>query len=188
QSFGVAAVAMMTVMMMVSAGSTLDSTLASFSRAAVVDVAGRREDGDNTGALWRRLGLGLAGVDPVRLGRIAMVAAVAIGSAPLFAGAAILKATTVSGTMVLGLAPTFLLFAWARAGTRAFHFGLWPGVAVGILYAAGAIPESWHIGGGPHAALLGANIYGTLLTFTGYLIGAWIDGLAGRRRRAAPTD
>lgn len=184
QSFGVAVLAMMTVMMMVSAGSTLDSTLASFSRAAVVDVTGRHDDGSAAPALWGRLGRRLAHADPIRLGRAAMIAAVLIGSLPLFAGAAILKATTVSGTMVLGLAPAFLLFAWARAGTLAFHLGFWPGVAVGIMYAAGAVPGSWILGDGPYATLLGANIFGTAFTFAGYGVGAWIDGLAGRRRLA----
>ena len=176
---------MMTVMMMVSAGSTLDSTLASFSRAAVVDVTGHREGGESPSAVWRGLSRRLAQVDPVRLGRIAMVIAVVIGSLPLFAGAAILKATTVSGTMVLGLAPAFLLFAWTRARTWAFHLGFWPGVIVGVLYAAGAVPDAWMLADGPYARLLGANIYGTVFTFTGYALGAWVDGLSGRRRLAA---
>lgn len=185
QSFGVAVLAMMTVMMMVSAGSTLDSTLASFSRAAVVDVSGRDEGGRVVAPLMRRLGERLAGVDAVRMGRAAMVTAVLIGSLPLFAGAAVLKATTVSGTMVLGLAPAFLLFAWARPGTFAFHLGFWPGVVVGVMYAAGAVPGTWFLGGGTYATLLGANVFGTLFTFAGYGLGAWVDGLADRRRLAA---
>ncbi len=183
-AFGVAALAVMSVLMMVSAGSTLDSTLSSVSRAVVVDLGGRRSDGSEGPGPFARLARRLAGVDPVRAGRIAMVAAVILGSLPLFAGTAIIKATTVSGTMVLGLAPAFLFFLWGRARAWAFHLGFWPGVAVGVLYAAGAVPEAWGIGGGKYGALLGANLVGTIAVFGGYTIGAWLDGLAGRRRPA----
>lgn len=184
-AFGVATLTIMTVLMMVSAGSTLDSTLSSFSRAVVMDVGGRQLDGGTGTGLTRGIQRRLAHVDPLRVGRIAMILAVLVGSAPLFAGAAIIKATTVSGTMVLGLAPAFLLFAWARARTWAFHLGFWPGVLVGTLYAIGRVPASWALGDGPYASLLGANVAGTLLVGLGFLAGAWLDGVRHPRRAAA---
>lgn len=184
QAFGVAVLSMMTVLMMVSAGSTLDSTLASFSRAFVVDVGGRGEDGAH-GSLVRRIATWAQNADAIKLGRIAMVVAVVVGSAPLFVGAGILKATTVSGTMVIGLAPAFLLFAWRRAGRLAFHLGFWPGIVTGILYAVGAVPESWYLGAGSYSKLLGANIWGSVAAFGGFAVGTWIDGLARHKRVAA---
>jgi len=179
EAFGVAFTAVMTVLMMVSAGSTLDSTLSSFSRAVVVDLGGgpgvRREE-----ALSRRFAGWLAPRNAIVVGRTVMILAAGLGSVPLFTGAAILKATTISGTMVLGLAPPFLLFAWRWPGRLAFHLGFWPGMAAGILYAANAVPGSWNVGGGPHAALLGANLYGTAVSFGGFAVGAVVDRIRSR--------
>lgn len=180
-AFGVATLGVMSVIMMVSAGSTLDSTLSSFAKAFVVDFGGVQEDG-TTEPVVARLTRRLAGADTVKVGRITMVVTVVLGTLPLFAGAAILKATTISGTMVLGLAPIFLLFAWKAAGPLAFHFALWPGVVLGIVYAAGQVPESWVIGGGSYGALLGANVWGTVIVFAGFVIGAFLDSRRSRSR------
>ncbi len=166
-AFGVGTLAVMSVLMMVSAGSTLDSTLSAFSRIAAVDVANATH-----------------APRAIRIGRWAMLIAIVLGSIPLFAGATIISATTVSGTMVLGLAPIFLLHAWRRPGPWAFHLSFWLGLAVGIAYAAQSLPSQIALGDGPYAGLLGANVYGTVLVFLGYAIGAWLDG---RATRAAPT-
>ncbi len=170
RGLGLAAVVVTTVMMMVSAGSTLDSTLSSVSRAAAVDLA-------DAGWLGR-----LARMDRVRLGRWAMAVAVVVGSLPLFAGAAILKATTVSGTMVLGLAPIFLLWRAGRPGPLAFHLAFWPGVAFGLAFALGAVPAALSVGGGPNAALLGVNLWGSAAALAGFTVGAALDA----RRAPAP--
>ena len=180
QSFGVAVLAGMTVLMMVSAGSTLDSTLSSFSKAGVVDIGA-------SATVLPGLARWIGARDSVVLGRWAMVAAVLLGSFPLFAGTAILKATTISGTMVLGLAPPFLLWMWRSAGGLAFHLGFWPGVAVGVLYAMGRIPSAIHIGDGPYDALLGANVVGTVLTFGGFAVGAVLEGAVSKGRVKAPS-
>ncbi len=184
EAFGISTLVVMSIIMMVSAGSTLDSTLSSFSRAFVVDLGGVHEDGDAQ-PVSERLTQWLQKADRVTVGRATMVVTVILGTLPLFAGAAILKATTISGTMVLGLAPVFLLFAWRSAGAFAFHFALWPGVALGIAYAAGAIPESWAIGDGAYAVLLGANVYGTVLVFVTFALGALFDRFFARTRKAA---
>jgi solute:Na+ symporter, SSS family len=178
-AFGVAMTAAMTLLMMVSAGSTLDSTFSSVARAAAFDLGGgttpaQRDAPPHSGA--------------IRLGRWAMVGTAVLGSIPLFTGAAIIKATTVSGTMVLGLAPPFLLFAWRRARGLSFHMGFWPGVGVGLLHALNRIPAGWSIGTGPNAALLGANVVGTLACFGGFVLGAFVEplfGMGGAARSAA---
>ena len=186
RAFGLGTLVVTTVLMMVSAGSTLDSTLSSFSKAVVMDIGGEygAEHGEG---LIRSLSRRVAGADTLRLGRMLMVLVVVVGSLPLFAGAAILQATTVSGTMVLGLAPAFLFFAWSRARGVAFHLGFWPGLALGVLVAVGRVPASWSIGSGAYASLLGANLYGTLIVFAGFAAGAWVDSRRLRGRRPGPS-
>ncbi|MCA9562586.1 MAG: hypothetical protein KC561_03810, partial [Myxococcales bacterium] len=112
-----------------------------------------------------------------------MVVAVVIGSLPMFAGAEIIKATTISGTMVLGLAPPILLYFLKPSGRFAFHLGFWPGVAVGVIYALGEVPESLAIGGGNYAALLGANVWGTVMVFGGFMLGTGLDILLGAKSK-----
>lgn len=177
QAFGVSVLAGMSVMMMLSAGSTLDSTLSSFSKAIVRDVGGVGEEG---GDATRRVPLEavadwLRDWDPIQLGRVVMVVTILIGSLPLYAGTEILKATTISGTMVLGLAPVFLLWFVRSAGPFAFHFAFWPGVAVGVGHTAGWVPPELAIGAGDYAALLGVNAAGTLVVFSGFLVGTLVD-------------
>ncbi len=188
EAFGVASMVVMTVLMMVSAGSTLDSTLSSVSKALAFDMS-PSGGGPERGILPERLQAWVSAQDTVRLGRRVMVVAAVLGSAPLFTGAEIIKATTVSGTMVLGLAPAFLLFALPWAGPWAFHLGFWPGVLVGVLHAVDAVPAAIHLGDGSYAALLGANVVGTVLVFGGFGVGCVFDRARGhvRWRPAATT-
>ena len=95
KGLGLAAFFFMTVVMVASAGSTLDSTFSSVAKAVAQELpllAGRP-----------------ASVAAVSVGSFAMVAFAVLGNLPMIAGTDILKATTVSGTMVIGLAPVFLL-------------------------------------------------------------------------------
>lgn len=182
QAFGVAVLVGMTVLMMVSAGSTLDSTLSSCAKAVALDLqAGGKKPLSTRFVEWAH------GRDSVTLGRWVMLVVVVVGTIPLFLGTAILKATTVSGTMVLGLAPPFLLFALKRPGTWAFQLAFWPGVAIGILHAAGRVPDAWAIGEGSYAHLLGANVLGTLCVFLGFGLGSVVDSAAKKARVAAAT-
>lgn len=184
QAFGLGATAIMSVLMMISAGSTIDSALSSFSKVAVTDLGGHSVEGQ-THTVLSSLSGWIQKVGAVNVGRATMVVTVVLGSLPLFAGTAILKATTISGTMVLGLAPIFLLFMWKSAGRLAFHFAFWPGVALGFWVAFGTIPEVLHIGDGKYAGLLGINLYGTLVIFALFALGAFLDGVTGRAKMAA---
>jgi SSS family solute:Na+ symporter len=178
RAFGGTMLAVMSLLMMLSAGSTLDSTLSSISKAAAIDIGGAgRSEGLRT--LWAGAARWAARRDPLALGRWAMVIATVIGSLPLFTGIAILKATTISGTMVLGLAPAMLLFSWPAAGRWAFHLAFWPGVVLGALYAVNAVPAAWSLGGGPYASLLGVNVYGTVVVVLGFAAGATLDRRSG---------
>jgi hypothetical protein len=71
---------------------------------------------------------------------MAVIAIAVLGNLPLLtiylgdrAGPAIIAATTISGTMVMGFAPIFLLSWLKPAGSLSFHLAFWPGLAFGVL-------------------------------------------------------
>ena len=148
-ALGVGALLVVNVIMLTSAGSTLDSTFSSLSKA--IDRDGRR------------LLPGRPRASSPLTGRRVMVATAVLGNIPLFVGARILQATTISGTMVMGLAPIFLLGYFLRAPRSSFHLAFWSGFAVGVLEVLGVMPDAVAIGDGRYATLLGANLWGLLL-------------------------
>lgn len=155
-AFGVLPYLLMTGIMVLAAGSTLDSTFASIAKSV----------GQEVPLLMRRS----PGSRAVRTGLWTMGAFAVLGNLPMIAGTDILKATTISGTMVMGLAPVFLLAPLVRHSPWSFHLSFWPGALLGALLAAGRIPSSWAIGDGKYAVLLGTNLYGLLICFGGFLL------------------
>ncbi|MEO8398440.1 MAG: sodium:solute symporter, partial [Ignavibacteriaceae bacterium] len=113
KTFGAFMMVIMNLIMVTSAASTLDSTFSSVSKLAVVDL-GKKEK------------------ISIKKGRWAMIIVTIGGTIPLFFSPEILSATTISGTMVLGLAPIFLLWK-IPAPKISFHLALWTGVAAGII-------------------------------------------------------
>jgi hypothetical protein len=180
QAFGVAVLAGMSIMMMLSAGSTLDSTLSSFSKAVVQDLGGVAADHDQQAVPSKRLAELIRRFDSVSMGRVVMVVTVILGSLPLFAGAEILQATTVSGTMVVGLAPVFLLYFVRSAEAFAFHLAFWPGVGFGVAFAAGWAPAWLTVGQGSYAGLLGVNLFATACVVVLFFVGVGIDRMRHR--------
>ncbi|MFQ5656996.1 MAG: sodium:solute symporter [Candidatus Methylomirabilales bacterium] len=156
-SFGLGILFAMNVIMLCSAGSTLDSTLSSISKEAGIDLASIGFD------RWR---------GRVGAGKTAMVGIALLGNLPLFAGASILQATTISGTMVMGLAPIFILHFLRSVPRASFHLAFWTGLGLGILYTLGWIPPALAIGDGRYALLLGVNLYGLVLC-TGLFLLPW---------------
>ncbi|MDP2241009.1 MAG: hypothetical protein Q8K18_12715 [Burkholderiales bacterium] len=155
-AFGILPYLMMTGIMVIAAGSTLDSTFASISKSIGQEVpllAGREP-----------------GANAIRVGVWTMIAFAVLGNIPMIAGTDILKATTVSGTMVMGLAPIFLLAPLVKHSPLSFHLAFWPGIALGVMLAGGGIPPSWAIGSGKYALLLGVNLYGLVICFAGFLL------------------
>ena len=166
-AFGAIPYFLMTMIMIVAAGSTLDSTFASVSKLFGQEMpllAGRQP-----------------GANALKIGVWTMIAIAALGNLPMIAGTDILKATTVSGTMVMGLAPIFLLAPLTRHSPWSFHLAFWPGVSLGALLAAGAIPQSWAIGTGKYALLLGTNLYGLAICTAGFLLPILWQRLSSRR-------
>lgn len=171
-SVGTGVLIMVNVVMLTSAGSTLDSTFSSVAKAVNVDAPGveRGTAGDGRG----RTG-------GITAGRMAMVVLAVLGSLPLFAGAAILEATTISGTMVLGLAPAFLLGLVVKAPPLSFHLAFWTGIAVGVAEVLDVIPAALSVGDGSYATLLGANLWGLLLATLLFLLPVVRQMATGRR-------
>lgn len=162
KTMGIGALLVMTVVMVSAAGSTLDSTFSSLAKL------GGRELPLLAG---RDLGQKAIGV-----GMAVMVAFALLGNLPMLAGTDILKATTISGTMVIGLAPVFILHGLVAPTRLGFHLSFWCGIALGVALPLGWIPPGWAIGDGKYALLLGTNLYGLGLCVLGYLIPGWLRG------------
>ena len=145
---GTAIVALMLSVMMLSGGSTLDSTFSSTSKAVVVDLK--------------------LGSQPILLGKISMVAMAIIGNLPMVFGTNILKATTVSGTMVLGLAPIFLVISQKKLPSLAFFAPVGLSVVLGIVSALKPNLLPWQIGDGDNASLLAWNLVTFILVWIAF--------------------
>ena len=169
--FGLPMLLVFNAIMLTSAGSTLDSTFSSTAKLGARDWDNRKGQPTETQAF---------------IGRWWIVAIALLGNIPLLSiylgdrlGPAIITATTISGTMVMGLAPIFLLAFLPGARALSFHLAFWPGLLFGGLRVAESafsttiFPAWMSLGGGKYAIDLGVNVYGLLLCTAGYLVGAW---------------
>ena len=171
--FGLPMLLVFNAIMLTSAGSTLDSTFSSAAKLSARDWHATDEDPNAA---------------QVRSGRWMMVLIAVFGNVPLLAiylpeqiGPAVIAATTISGTMVMGLAPIFLLpLLVQKAGSLSFHLAFWPGLLIGslrVIESAAPITvfPSWlALGSGKYSLDLGLNVFGLLLCCIGYLAGALI--------------
>ncbi len=170
--FGLPLLLMTNAIMLTSAGSTLDSTFASTAKLFARDLPDQKDAPTPRQMLWGRYGIAAIAV----LGNIPLLG-IYFGD---HIGPAIIAATTISGTMVMGLAPIFLLSFVPGAGPASFHLAFWPGLILGILVtiesATGAtIFPAWvDIGTGKYADDLGVNFYGILLCTGGFLAGCLV--------------
>lgn len=98
KALGIFILLVINFIMITSAASTLDSTFSSFSKLLSVDL---------------HLG------NTLNFGRWSMAIIAILGTVPVFLDAEILSATTISGTMVIGLTPIFL-FGKTRLPKSAF--------------------------------------------------------------------
>lgn len=162
------------VMMLTSAGSTLDSTFFSSGKLGVVDwkLQNNTTEKSIKNARWIIVGLAL------------------LGNLPLFTlylgdhiGPAIIAATTISGTMVMGLAPVILL-SFLPTSSLNFHLAFWPGLLLGLLLAfyPNVFPAWVAIGSGKYALSAGINIYGIIICTVGFLIGSILTSRINKKR------
>ncbi len=167
-SLGITVLVMMNIIMLSSAGSTVDSTFSSLAREWALDVP--------------RLSSGVEG-GRVSTGRWVMVCMAVVGNIPLFTGATILQATTISGTMVMGLAPIFLFYWWDRPGATSFHLAFWFGLGVGLYEVFGMTPAVLRVGDGPYAGLLGLNLWGLIGCVFVFFLGSYLPSLGVKSLR-----
>lgn len=153
---GVTMMLIMNFIMVTSAASTLDSTFNSFSKMLVVD-------------------LGKAEKITVQRGRIAMVLVCVLGTLPVFFSPEILSATTVSGTMVIGLAPVFVFWN-VKVPKLSFHLCVGTGVLFGVLLTLGFFPENLVFFDGKYGDLLSVNIIGMMAC----LVAFWLPAMVVR--------
>ncbi|MCD8485296.1 MAG: hypothetical protein LRZ84_00710 [Desertifilum sp.] len=159
--------------MLTSAGSTLDSTFSSVAKLAARDWSNHR---------------GQPTANQAYIGRWAMIAVAILGNVPLLSiylgdriGPAIILATTVSGTMVMGLAPIFLLAFIPTARKLSFLLAFCPGLIFGVLrvlenaFNMRIFPLWIDVGVGRYAEDLGLNLYGLGLCTLGYLLGSFFS-------------
>jgi len=148
---GVAMMLIMNFIMVTSAASTLDSTFNSFSKMLVVDLGNKKNI-------------------TVKRGRIAMILTAVVGTLPIFFSPEILSATTISGTMVIGLAPIFIFWN-ANVGKLSFHLCVGTGVLFGALLAFGVFPDSLIFFDGKYGDLLSVNILGMIACLLMFWLG-----------------
>ena len=152
--FGLPLLIFMNMIMLTSAASTIDSTFTSTGKLVAVDLFP-----------------GFT-VDKVKLARLTMIVLAILGNLMVHANPAILSATTISGTMVIGLTPIFVLNKWERAGKVSYYGSVITGLIFGLLLATKNIPFS--IGEGKYGALLWANVVGVSLSIAVYVAAAYI--------------
>lgn len=152
KAFGVVILLVINFIMITSAASTLDSTFSSFSKLLAVD-----------------LNLGKS----VSFGRITMVTVAVLGTIPVFLNAEILSATTISGTMVIGLTPMFVFWSY-KVPKISFYLSIGCGLFFGILLVFNAFPQDLIFTEGKYASLLWSNLWGILCCTILYFIPKWI--------------
>lgn len=152
KAFGVVILLVINFIMITSAASTLDSTFSSFSKLLSIDL---------------RMG------NTLKFGRWSMVVIAILGTIPVFLNAEILSATTVSGTMVIGLTPIFLF--WKKDVPKiSFHLSVFCGILFGFLLIFNTFPKSLIFTDGKYADLLWINFWGILSCIILYFIPKWI--------------
>ena len=149
QLLGTSMMIIINFIMITSAASTLDSAFNSFSKMMVVDVKVFKEV-------------------TISKGRLLMVGGCLLGTIPVFFNPTILSATTISGTMVIGLTPVFLLW-FLDAPKLSFHLSVTAGIAIGIAHLIGYEFSILELEG-PYSNLLSANLIGVIICLVLYLI------------------
>ncbi|WP_303318228.1 sodium:solute symporter [Flavivirga abyssicola] len=152
KAFGIVILLVINFIMITSAASTLDSTFSSFSKLLVVDL---------------KIGAGLS------FGRISMIVIAVLGTLPVFLDAEILSATTISGTMVIGLTPVFVFWN-IKVPKISFYLSVICGLIFGFILIFEMFPKAFIFTEGKYADLLWVNIWGMLCCLILYILPKWV--------------
>lgn len=176
QSLGIAAFFMMAVIMIATAGSTLDSTFTALSKLTARDLPG---------ILGKK-----PKMNPRIIGIIFMIIFGIVGNLPMIMGASIITATTISGTMIMGLGPIFLLHGAGpiKPTKVGFMLAFWVGMILGIWDVVNAASLGFlNIGAGKYANFLGVNLYGAIVCWLAYIIPGVIASSKEKAAGIEPT-
>ena len=152
KAFGLVTLLVINFIMITSAASTIDSTYSSFSKLVSLDL---------------KLG------NTISFGRIAMVFIALLGTIPVFLNAEILSATTISGTMVIGLTPVFLFWN-IKVPKISFYLSVLCGISFGFMLLFNCFPKQLIFTDGKFADLLWVNVWGILSCILVYCLPKWI--------------
>ncbi len=173
ESLGIVAFFAMAVIMISTAGSTLDSTFTALGKLTARDLPG------------------ILGYRPkhVRLiGIIFMIVFAVVGNLPMIMGVDIITATTISGTMIMGLGPIFLLHGVVKPTKVGFMLSFWIGMVLGIVDVVSPdLLGFMDIGAGDNANFLGVNLWGAIVCWACYLICGLIAQAVEKSRGIEPT-
>ena len=174
QSLGIMAFFMMAVIMIATAGSTLDSTFSSLAKLTARDLPGILGHTPK--------------MNPRIIGIIFMIVFGIVGNLPMIMGADIITATTISGTMIMGLGPIFLLHGVVKPTKVGFQLAFWVGMVLGIVdTVAPAALGFMDIGVGSYANFLGVNLWGAVACWAAYLIPGLVAQAAEKRAGIEPA-
>ncbi|WP_103864780.1 sodium:solute symporter [Aquimarina sp. I32.4] len=152
KAFGAVILLVVNFIMITSGASTLDSTFSSSAKLLAIDL---------------QLGTSLS------LGRWIMVIVAIAGTIPVFLDAEILSATTISGTMVIGLTPIFL--CWKQKVPKiSFFLSVGCGLLFGFILVFDLFPKEFIYTTGTYSELLWVNIWGLVCCFIAYFVPVWI--------------
>jgi Na+/proline symporter len=152
KALGVVILLVINFIMITSAASTLDSTFSSFSKLVAIDLNIKKT---------------------VSFGRLMMIIVAVLGTIPVFLNAEILSATTISGTMVIGLTPIFIFWN-VKVPKISFYLSVICGLIFGIFLVFDWFPQSLIFTKGKYADLLWVNVWGILSCIILYFIPKWI--------------
>eukprot|EP00316_Scyphosphaera_apsteinii_P023222 CAMPEP_0119300722 /NCGR_PEP_ID=MMETSP1333-20130426/2634_1 /TAXON_ID=418940 /ORGANISM="Scyphosphaera apsteinii, Strain RCC1455" /LENGTH=616 /DNA_ID=CAMNT_0007302597 /DNA_START=57 /DNA_END=1907 /DNA_ORIENTATION=+ len=192
---GGAAEVLIMLVMMTSSLSTLDSTFTSVGKLFGLEFGGwlklpgdaRKQRGPLRPSDEEHIGAA-----HITLARFFMVLVGIAGSFYLLADTEVLNATTVSGTVVMGLGPpVMLMLFWRYASSAgatdgwaqsplAFLFSFWTGVVWGAFYQERKKTDAldgFELGEGAYELLLGVNVYGLISCIGACALGFVIDQL-----------
>lgn len=152
KAFGIVVLLVINFIMITSAASTLDSTFSSFSKLLAVDL---------------KLG------NSLKFGRLSMVIIAVLGTIPVFLNAEILSATTISGTMVIGLTPVFLFWN-LDVPKSSYYLSVICGLIFGFALVFKIFPRELIFTTGKYADLLWVNFWGIISCTILYIFPRWI--------------
>lgn len=163
------------IVMLTSSISTLDSTFSSVSKLVGPELMGflrTTRPGTTNDATPR----------DIVAGRFAIVALAVAGVLPLISNLDALSATTISGTVAMGLGPPMIFLEHCK-GLRPtdFHLSFWLGVLLGTFYQlSNEYPGDFrlndlHLGEGSYRKLLGVNLLGACACCAAFWIGNVVD-------------